>query len=266
MTEEEDRKSGVPAKGQERTTRQTLSREIAIAGTGEVGERIEEDGRPTQTFEEVIRGMIRHENELLNSRMSWLLTLEGFLFAALGFAWEKDHTRCLALLLSLVGMLVALSAGVMLHCSNRAVARLHDEWCERRKKEANYAGPGVVGFWAGNLFLRLFQPARVYPPLLAAAWLIILFVHIGHWIWDVRSGETAERFVLFLAGDKTGYAVVADPETIRSLQEGRALVIQSPNSSVSTVPIITTAGDPRLPYPLTSDKGEPATTAIQGSP
>jgi len=36
-----------------------------------------------------IRQMIAHEDDLINHRLTWLAQLQGFLFAALGFAWEK---------------------------------------------------------------------------------------------------------------------------------------------------------------------------------
>jgi hypothetical protein len=42
-----------------------------------------------QTQVETFREMVRHENELMNHRVSWLLTLQGLLFTALGFAWDK---------------------------------------------------------------------------------------------------------------------------------------------------------------------------------
>jgi len=40
-----------------------------------------------------IRTMIEHENLLVNYRLTWLIALQGLLFAALGFAWGKPDTR-----------------------------------------------------------------------------------------------------------------------------------------------------------------------------
>jgi hypothetical protein len=47
--------------------------------------------------------MIMHENQLINDRVTWLLTFQGLLLAALGFAWERKvggllrFSACLAL-------------------------------------------------------------------------------------------------------------------------------------------------------------------------
>ena len=38
---------------------------------------------------ETLRQMIRHESEVINARLSYLMTLQGLLFAALGFAWAS---------------------------------------------------------------------------------------------------------------------------------------------------------------------------------
>jgi hypothetical protein len=38
--------------------------------------------------DETVRQMIYHEGELINHRIGWLVTLQGLLFAALGFAWN----------------------------------------------------------------------------------------------------------------------------------------------------------------------------------
>ena len=36
-------------------------------------------------MDEIIRSMIQHENQLINERLTWLLTFQGLLLAALGF-------------------------------------------------------------------------------------------------------------------------------------------------------------------------------------
>jgi hypothetical protein len=46
-------------------------------------------------YRAVIRSMIQHEDQLRAQRLGWLLTLNGFLFAALGFAWNSDAAEWL---------------------------------------------------------------------------------------------------------------------------------------------------------------------------
>jgi len=41
------------------------------------------------SIDETLRSMVRHENDLINQRMGWLLQLQGFLFAALAFGWDQ---------------------------------------------------------------------------------------------------------------------------------------------------------------------------------
>jgi hypothetical protein len=51
----------------------------------------------------IIRSMIECENRLLNDRINWLVTIQGLLFTALGFAWDKKDTRGLITIFSLLG-------------------------------------------------------------------------------------------------------------------------------------------------------------------
>jgi hypothetical protein len=44
---------------------------------------------------DTIRSMILSEHEHLNNRMAWTSTFQGFLFAALGFAWGATESRSL---------------------------------------------------------------------------------------------------------------------------------------------------------------------------
>jgi hypothetical protein len=241
---EERNEDEVPTEGHKRTTRQTIFYDSELVNEGKNGKPAEEGAKLTEEFEKTIRRMIFHEDELVNSRMSWLLTLEGFLFAALGFAWDKDHTRCLAVLLSIVGIVVALSGGVMLYCSNQAVIKLYGKWRKKKKKETDYQGAGVVGFWgARRPFLSLFQPPKVYPPLLAMAWLVVLLTHVGHCFWDLGTGKTADSLMPLSSAGKTEYRIAVDQEMMRSLQRGDTLVIHSPKPGVSIVQIITDTKD-----------------------
>ncbi len=52
-------------------------------------------GRRSERRAEVVRAMIDAENRLVNDRMAWLTTLQGLLFAALGFVWEEPDVRML---------------------------------------------------------------------------------------------------------------------------------------------------------------------------
>jgi len=53
-----------------------------------------------------LHSMVQHESEQMHRRLSWLGSFQGFLFAALGFAWGKNTS--LILLISSVGLAVSL--------------------------------------------------------------------------------------------------------------------------------------------------------------
>jgi hypothetical protein len=75
------------------------------------------DVRPEQ-YTTVIREMIRHENDVTNHRVMWLLIGQGFIATAFVSAVREGATT--DLMLPLVGILVTLSAFVMLYKSYRA--------------------------------------------------------------------------------------------------------------------------------------------------
>ncbi|MCF6153645.1 MAG: hypothetical protein E3K36_00010 [Candidatus Brocadia sp.] len=66
----------------------------------------------------VIREMIRNENDMTNHRLLWLLVFQGFLFGAYPRAESAGTLAVLAI--SLVGILVALSAFTVLYRSSRS--------------------------------------------------------------------------------------------------------------------------------------------------
>jgi hypothetical protein len=75
-------------------------------------------------YASVIRGMIEHEDQLRDQRLGWLFALNGFLFAALGFAWQESDSTPLVVVLAGVGVLIALSSRISLTSSTLAIARL----------------------------------------------------------------------------------------------------------------------------------------------
>jgi hypothetical protein len=75
------------------------------------------DVRPDQ-YTTVIREMIRHENDVTNHRIMWLLIGQGFIINA--HVSEKGPGASTDFMLPLVGILITLSAFVMLYKSYQA--------------------------------------------------------------------------------------------------------------------------------------------------
>ncbi len=125
--------------------------------------------KSTSSDPEVSRAMIRHENDLMNHRLTWLLTSQGLLFTALGFALSKDNqqfSQQLREVLAFVGILLAASASVVLDAANTAIVKWspHD-W-------VNKPSGDVMGFRGVAIFSML-SPWRIYPPMFIVAWYLI---------------------------------------------------------------------------------------------
>jgi hypothetical protein len=89
----------------------------------------------------IIRSMIAHEDDLTNQRMTWLVTLHGFLFAALGFAWKDG--KILIPILSTLGITTSLSILYHLYLAHDAIMKLVESWDNRTR--GTYKGPDVIG-------------------------------------------------------------------------------------------------------------------------
>ena len=94
-----------------------------------------------ETHAAIIRSMVVHEDDVTNHRMTWLVTLHGFLFAALGFAWKDG--KVLIPLLGFVGVFTSLSIMYHLFLSHLAIGRLVGMW--ENNKPDPYDGPDVIG-------------------------------------------------------------------------------------------------------------------------
>ena len=70
----------------------------------------------------VIRQMIQHEDDLLNHRLTWMWTLEGLLFGAVGFMWKESVAPLIAI--ATVGLFSCISVGYSLDSGLRAVRDL----------------------------------------------------------------------------------------------------------------------------------------------
>jgi hypothetical protein len=110
------------------------------------------DVRPEQ-YTTVIREMIRHENDVTNHRIMWLLIGQGFIANA--FVKAEGSGQSTDLMLSLVGILVTLSAFVMLYKSYQARGYL--QFLGRQAKQGRlpeqhlplmgWPGKRINGWW-----------------------------------------------------------------------------------------------------------------------
>jgi hypothetical protein len=126
--------------------------------------------------EKTIRAMIVHEDDVTNHRLTWLVTLQGFLFAALGFSVEKQKFLLIPTLSGL-GAATALSTLYHLWLSQCALRDLVRDWNENRSYEN---GPPVIGYNTTERAIRSFpSPWFTIPVCLFVAWVVI------GWFWKI---------------------------------------------------------------------------------
>jgi hypothetical protein len=121
----------------------------------------------------IIREMIIHESNLINHRLTWVTTLQGFLFAALAFSWKDARTFVPALVV--VGFVSSFSVLLSLTWAHRAIEKLLADWRKATpsKEEPIYSGPDVIGYRSGSSRLPYFLPWFVLPIVLGLAWIYI---------------------------------------------------------------------------------------------
>lgn len=119
---------------------------------------------------DVIRTMIRDENEMINHRMNWFLILQGFMFAGLAFAWDKNSAVCIVF--SFVGMLSSMSVGILLRYGILAIKNLE-------QSISNESQP-VIGRTSKetSAFMHFLLPWHFLPVLMIAAWSALIFVRV----------------------------------------------------------------------------------------
>ncbi len=104
-----------------------------------------------------------HETELMNHRITWFITLQGLLFAALGFSWDKTDAKNLIFILSFLGILTSASSAFVLWGSANTIEKLLNNSMIDIGRKSNWRE-------------KLFYPWYTFPVLFAIAWAAILFV------------------------------------------------------------------------------------------
>jgi len=127
---------------------------------------------------EILRALIRHENEVTNQRTTWLLVSQGVLFAAAS-VFVKIHWFP-AIVVSSVGIVLALSIGQSLQNSFEARGYLKRSWRERLK-DAGYKWEDFAPLDGGVPGIRVVNwlfPWSVIPRTFIVAWAALMLFFI----------------------------------------------------------------------------------------
>jgi len=123
----------------------------------------------------VIREMIKHENELVNQRLSWLFTLQGLLFTATSFLWKA--TMLPVIVFSFVGIISCISIGYTLRRGLNAIKELLALKSDYKKPlPKNWIFPPTIG--ARSKAKEWILPAMLLPWVLGIAWIAILIFRV----------------------------------------------------------------------------------------
>ena len=127
---------------------------------------------------EILRALIRQENDVTNHRTTWLLVSQGILFAAVS-ALVKVHWFP-TLVVAVVGILAAISIGHSLKNSYESRQYLKRTWRER-VNERGYKWEDFPPLDGGNPEVRTINwlfPWTFIPRVIVGAWALLILYFI----------------------------------------------------------------------------------------
>jgi hypothetical protein len=130
--------------------------------------------RDLTRIERDIRGAVQHENELLNHRIQWFLTITGFLLTGVVLFGPNLGRESFCLMIGAIGIFVTRSFQIALGIGGKGVKRLSRLWeMYRIKGDGSYMEIGVFGYAASKLE-NAFAPWRFLPWITYALWISII--------------------------------------------------------------------------------------------
>jgi hypothetical protein len=142
-----------------------------------------------ERYADVTRQLVQEENHRINERMTWLVQLEGLLFAAVGFVWGKPDDQRIVIALAVLGIFSTAAIFTSLWWAVKAMDDIERDW--RDGFGQYYCGPRVIGKgWttvAGPDDARkmkrqrmfLLHPPFAVPSVSFVAWCAVLIIRIG---------------------------------------------------------------------------------------
>lgn len=115
---------------------------------------------------------VKHEDDLVNHRLTWLLTLQGLLFTAFALL-TRDAFEVGRIVIGVTGLVSSVSVGYSTLFSHRALDRLHpilEELAARIERDFEMVHPERV--CAGPI--TPFLPWPFLPWVFVAAWFVLL--------------------------------------------------------------------------------------------
>lgn len=134
-----------------------------------------------------VRSAIEHENELTNHRLTWLLTSQGFLFAAFSLIFQastktdvKDELRIFYYYIlagfAFTGIIISFYLWLLLQGAEIQHEKLRTWWLEKFEGRDDPRHPSICGDpkWTSRVF-----PASGLPFLFVVSWIIFIVVTLN---------------------------------------------------------------------------------------
>lgn len=129
-------------------------------------------------YAQILREMIRHENELTNHRLGWMSTFNGLLFGVVSFLLKDIKHIEIIPSVCFVGLAIDFSIFLSLCASETVKKSLNNLW--RHKHISTAEIPPVWGWCVQSTkdrISRLFMPWFLLPFTFIVAWILILIFH-----------------------------------------------------------------------------------------
>jgi hypothetical protein len=140
---------------------------------------------------EIMRALWRHENDLLNTRLTLFIAMQALLFAGLGAAFQNKSGIMLDVL-CVLGILVSISTAAVFSMGFDATGKLHDWWDNYL---VDYKGPGITGMPMTANRISKWQniksaltPGNLLPKIFLTAWVLFAcFLFKWHYLTELSS-------------------------------------------------------------------------------
>jgi hypothetical protein len=105
------------------------------------------------------------------------MTIQGLLFAALGFAWGTKEAKTLVCVLCVLGVIVSLVGWSSLKLSGVAYRELMD-WSKAHSAQEYNGVPIICGLKKPNWAHWILRPWRALPWIFASSWIAIFILNL----------------------------------------------------------------------------------------
>ena len=135
---------------------------------------------------EIIRDMIKHENYLINTRMGWLMTLQGILFGSLGVFYKEEVPSLYFYVLASTGIIISILTVWGVASATCAIHNLEKWYHDHTADFSSY--PPVIGIHCGGVIVSdklsksNFRNVINFMKKHVTPWQLILVVFVAAWI------------------------------------------------------------------------------------